>query len=192
MGDSAQMDLAHIPHRHSLAADWATLGNSQWRVSASENHGAVILKASRGADLPAHLREVLPLPANGRCTAHHRILSLWQGPREWLLLTPESESASLAERLNQAMSGVTAVALGVTDRTLLLEVTGPGAMSVFAQGTSLDPQAFGAGKSLRTRFASLTTTVFRAADDTSTGFHLVADRTVALYLHEWFRRASAA
>ena len=133
-------DLAAVPFARSSATDWSALSRSTLRVSERTLRGALLLKAGRHADLAP----IQPPPPN-TWTSSSDTRWLWQGPREWLLLSEAEPAAALEDRMARLLSHITAAVLDVTDRVLLIDIRGAAASRVFSQGTSLDPALLPAG-----------------------------------------------
>src|SRR5207245_3715826 len=61
---------------------------------------------------------------------------LWLGPDEWLVTAP-TEKGELVERLEAALAGMHHSLIDVSHGRVALELDGPQARTVLAQGTSL-------------------------------------------------------
>jgi heterotetrameric sarcosine oxidase gamma subunit len=189
-------ELAPIAHRRSAAIDWSSLrgcahggiGRSTQanpRFTAHTALSATLLKASRHAALETLVARELQVPAPISLRVHRRdgITWLWQGPHEWLLLGDEPDGPSLAARFAAKLAGLTAAAIDVSDRTLVLEIEGSEAPDLIAKATSLDLSQLESRGCCRTRFAGLHASLFRL--DASQSFGLVVDRALSIYLHSW-------
>lgn len=183
--------LATIPCAHSLTTVWSAISNAAVQISERPVAGAVTLKAGRCVNIARTLVQETQAaaPPPNTWAANGNTLWLWQGPREWLMMSEAVNGPALAERTARLMRHVTAAVLNITDKVLQLDVSGHCATHLFAKGTSLDPALLPAGGCCRTRFANLQATVVRY--DSTGHFNLITDRSTALYLHEWLRRAVA-
>jgi heterotetrameric sarcosine oxidase gamma subunit len=184
-------ELAPITYRRSLDFDWTGLGNASVSLTPHEPKAAVVIKGSRRGDFASFVERELQAPASSSIRAHQRddLIWLWQGPYEWLLISAAQEGAALAARFTQKLTGLTAAALDVTDRTGLLEISGPAAAALLARGTSLDLQSFVSGTCCRTRFANLPATIFMLGDPQAYG--LAFDRASRVHLYTWLSRIMA-
>lgn len=183
-------ELATIPFERSAATDWTAAGHASIRFSPRALTGAALVKAGRRIDLATQISsaEGIRLPAPTTWAANGSTLWLWQGPREWLLIDNTISGAELAERTRRSIDDVTAVALDVTDRVMLLDISGSAADLLLAKGTSLARALLPMGACCRTRFANLQATVFR--ENASSDFSLITERATGVYLHKWLSRAA--
>lgn len=181
-------ELAPVPHRRSLAIDWAAMNDASTSFAAHEDIGAMLLKGGRHRDFAAFVARELRVspPESSRVHLQGDVTWLWQGPREWLLLSNSISGESLAARVGAKLGGLTAAALDVSDRIIILEITGPGARAVISKGTSLDLLQLMPRSCCRTRFAGLHATLFRLDDSETYG--LIVDRTASVHLNTWLRK----
>ena len=194
-------ELAPIVHRQSTVIDWPALSRvvgggissqaaaghmqADLHFAAHTGLGATLLKASRHASLETfvarELRSSLPMVA--RACRQNGLTWLWQGPHEWLLLSDELDGPSLAARFAAKLSGLTAAAIDVSDRTLVLEISGAAAQSVISRATSMDLSQLEAAGCCRTRFAGLHVSLFKL--DRAPSYGLVVDQALSVHLHSW-------
>lgn len=115
--------------------------------------------------------------------------ALWLGPDEWLLLTPEADSAALAGALEQAMAGKPHALADVSHRQVGIAVAGPHAAVVLNAGCplDLDPGAFPPGMCTRTVLAKIEIVLWRTAPLL---FHVEVSRSVAAYAWRFLAEAS--
>lgn len=180
-------DLATVPFARSLPNDWGIASHAELKLSERPFASTALVKLGRSVYLD-RVTERLghTLPTSNRWGAHQDCRWLNQGPKEWLVLNATDDAATHLQRLQAALTDVTAVALNVTDRTLCVRVAGSLAMQLLAKGTSLHASLLTEGACCRTRFANLQATLVRSEAD---GFDLIADRVNAVYLHSWLKRA---
>lgn len=114
--------------------------------------------------------------------------ALWVGPDQWLLVSHRQSADALIARCGQALEGVLHHAVDSSDALHCLVVEGAGARMLLAMGSGVDfdPGRFKAGQCARTRLAKVA--VLIAALE-SERFELYADRSVSVYLTDWFDQA---
>lgn len=180
-------DLATIPFARSLPNDWNIANHARLKLSQRPLASAVSIKLGRRVDLElitAKLGHELPA-VNRYCTQRDGAW-LWQGPKEWLVLSEARPALTQLQLLEAELGDATVVALDVTDRTLILRMAGPLATQLIAKGTTLHASLLTEVVSCRTKFANLHATIFRSGDDS---YDLIVDRANAVYLHNWLRRS---
>ena len=115
---------------------------------------ATRLNLRGGADVVRPVAEVFsvapPTKPLSSAAAGERA-ALWLGPDEWLLLAEEA-AAGLAEKLDEALTGVFHSLVDVSHRQVGIALEGPGAPRLLAAGCPLDLDlgAFPVGMSTRT------------------------------------------
>jgi sarcosine oxidase, subunit gamma len=114
---------------------------------------------------------------------------LWLGPDEWLAVAPTG--LDLAQRLGTALQGMHHSACDVSESRVVLEIIGPEARDVLAQGMSLDlhPRAFGPGRCAQTVLARVPVILQQIDDDPR--FRLFVRTSFAPYIREWLKIAIA-
>jgi sarcosine oxidase subunit gamma len=135
--------------------------------------------------VPAYLAGV-PLPLQPNRVASMRTLrTLWLGPDEWLVTSPEGATPDLLGRLTRALAGRHAQVTDLSASRVVIEVTGPRGRDLFEKGCGLDlhPRAFGPGHCAQTLFAKLPAII----DQTSAAplYRLFVRRSAARWLAEW-------
>lgn len=185
-------ELAPVVHRRTTAIDWAALSRAQSehlavRFTEHANLSATLLKGTRHAPFESFVAGELQVAAPISTRVHRQsgVTWLWQGPQEWLLLSDEIDSRTLAAQFAAKLSGLTATALDVSDRTLVLEISGHGARALLAKGTSLDLSQLEANGCCRTRFTGLHASLFKLSG--SQDYGLIVDRALSVYLHSWLK-----
>ncbi|MFO7553506.1 MAG: glycine cleavage T C-terminal barrel domain-containing protein, partial [Haliea sp.] len=113
---------------------------------------------------------------------------LWCAPGDWLLAVPVGTGAAELAVLRAAAGELPAVASAITDSRVLFRLGGTRLRDVLARGTTLDlhPQQFGDRQCAVTRFAGVSVLLLTEGDE----MLLLACRTLAVYLLQWFRAAS--
>jgi len=156
--------------------------------------GKIALRGDgRDAAFPAAVEDALgfPLPLEpNTAAAGPAATALWLGPDEWLVVTVPGREGPLAAGLAQALSGLHALVLDVSDQRTVIAVSGASAPGILAKGTALDlrPPAFDPGRCAQTRLARALVIVHRP-DDAPT-YDLYVDRSYADYLWRWLERAA--
>jgi sarcosine oxidase subunit gamma len=111
---------------------------------------------------------------------------LWLGPEEWLVVTPSGAEAGLVERLDQALTGLHAGAVDVSDARAVIRLEGPAAQKVLAKGTPLDlrPPGFGPGRCAQTTLARASV-IMRPVGRDAGAYEVHVGRSFAPYLWAW-------
>ena len=110
----------------------------------------------------------------------HRAI-LWQGPDEWLILSPEVERVALLKRLETALTQAPHALVDVSHRNVAVRLEGEAATRLLATGImlDLDEAAFPVGMTTRTLFGKADVTLWRQAPQR---FHLETWRSFAPYV----------
>jgi sarcosine oxidase subunit gamma len=126
----------------------------------------------------------LPLTPNTTAEGGDRRV-LWLGPDEWLLVAPQGQAASLERDMRDAFAGAFGSIADVSANRTVLEVAGPGAVDLLAQGIPIDlyPRAFRAGQCAQTLLAKAQVIIERRGDQPS--FHLYVRASFAGYVADW-------
>lgn len=123
--------------------------------------------------------------ASAACRAHGdgRRGALWLGPDEFLLLAPESEGASIAAALAQAIGPLPHSLVDVSHRQVAFAIVGPRAEWLLAAQCPLPLhlEAFPVGMCTRTVFAKAEIVLWRTAPD---AFHVEVWRSFSRYVVE--------
>jgi sarcosine oxidase subunit gamma len=107
----------------------------------------------------------LALPL-GACTTTQRgddLRVVWAGPDEWLLIAPAGQQARLVQDLRAASANQHHAVTDVSGGFFLVELRGPQAREVLAQGCPMDlhPRAFPDGRAVGTHFFKVGLTLWR-------------------------------
>ena len=107
--------------------------------------------------------------------------ALWLGPDEWLLLTPETETAALYQQLTTALEGIACALVDVSHRQTALLIEGPKAAAILNAGVPLDLslKAFPVGMVTRTIFEKAEIVLWRTGPD---AFRIEVWRSFAPYV----------
>jgi len=114
---------------------------------------------------------------------------LWLGPDEWLAVAPAETGGDLAQRLDAALQGFHHSACDVSESRVILEIAGPEARAVLAQGIGLDlhPRVFGPGRCAQTVLARVPV-ILQQIDD-GPRFRLFVRASFAPYIEKWLKIA---
>lgn len=118
----------------------------------------------------------LPLHA---CTTEQRgeMRAVWAGPDEWFVLAPQGQQDALAARLRSALAGHHHAVTDVSSAYFLVDLRGPRAREVLAQGCPMDlhPRAFAAGRAVGTHFFKVGLTLWSTGEPH--GFQMLVRRS---------------
>ena len=133
------------------------------------------------------LGQGLPLQANTASRGEHRVF--WLGPDEWLVMTDVSAARALANRLGDAVAGMTAAANDVSGGNVTLELRGPACRDLLAKGFTLDlhESVFAVGDCAQSGLAKAS--VLLALTDAEPVFLVVVRRSFSDYLCRWLHHA---
>jgi sarcosine oxidase subunit gamma len=165
-----------------------------WSLEREANNPAVALTELRFVEqigvrvrppVAAYLAGV-PLPLQPNRVASMRTLrTLWLGPDEWLVTSPEGAAPDLLGRLTRALAARHAQVTDLSASRAVIEVSGHWARDLLEKGCGLDlhPRAFGPGHCAQTLFAKLPVII----DQTSAAplYRLFVRRSAARWLAEW-------
>ncbi|WP_170472877.1 sarcosine oxidase subunit gamma [Ruegeria arenilitoris] len=113
----------------------------------------------------------------------------WMSPDELLVLVPYAELNAKLAAMTDALSGVHALAVNVSDARAVFRVSGNSAREVLAKLAPVDlsPEAFQPGQIRRSRLAQVAAAFWM--DDTDT-FRVVCFRSAAEYVFELLKVAA--
>jgi len=95
--------------------------------------------------------------------ADGRVQALWTGPGDWLITCADAQRPAIEARLRAALEGMTGALTDVGHGFAVLNLSGPAAVDVLAQGCAidLDPEAFTEGACAMTALARMRVVVHR-------------------------------
>ena len=146
--------LHHRPER--IGAEGLTIA-----LREIDDRGMIDLRGRAGDEsFLGKVREVLgfDLPLKPRTsTAAGDVAALWLSVDQWLITCPGAEAQSLQTRLAQALEGVHALAVDMSDARAIFRLEGDNGREVLNKGTSVDFTApdIGAGFVRRIRYAEV-------------------------------------
>ena len=115
---------------------------------------------------------------------------LWLGPDEWLATAP-AEKSEFVERLEATLAGQHHSVIDVSQGRVVLELEGPDARAVLAQGLSLDlrSRSFGPDRCAQTGLARVP--VILQQIDAVPRFRIFVRASFAPYVTEWLKSTIA-
>ena len=119
--------------------------------------------------------------------ASGEISVLWLGPDEWLIAAPAEGGTELMERLASSLAGLHHSLIDASAGRVVLELGGPEARAVLAQGMGLDlrPRAFGPGRCAQTALARVP--IILQQIDPTPRYRIFVRASFAPYVSEWLR-----
>jgi len=133
---------------------------------------------------------VLPADPNTSASAGG-VTAIWLGPDEWLLTTDADNAATLLRKLRDALAGLAAAIVDVSDAATVIALSGPNAHDVLAKGCPLDlhPSVFAPGRVAQTIVAQADAILHRVDDGGEASFDIHVRRSFAEYLWLWLADA---
>jgi heterotetrameric sarcosine oxidase gamma subunit len=124
------------------------------------------------------------LPGPNKLAIADALRVAWIGPGDWLLTGSDNRYAAIEE----AIAGATGLVREVGDGYARYRLSGPGAVGVLQQGTSIDlrPDNFVPGSCAVTLFAQLHAAIELLGEAL---FIITVDVSCARYLENWFAQA---
>lgn len=113
----------------------------------------------------------------------------WMSPDELLLLVPHAQAPAITRTLSDALSGIHAMAVEVSDARAVFTVSGVGAREVLSKLCPVDlaPGRFAPGEIRRTRIAQVPAAFWMSTPDE---FTVVCFRSVAQYVFDLLRQSA--
>ncbi len=120
--------------------------------------------------------------ASSTFIAGKTVSATWLGPNEWMIQAPDHEIDALHAQLEDNLSDHHVAVTVVSDHSVAIELSGPGARRILEKGCPLDlhPRAFAAGACGQSRF--LRAPVLIAKLDDTPRYLIRTRRSVAEYL----------
>jgi len=129
------------------------------------------------------------LPAFGAVTRLFAHACFGLPPADFFWLLPRGESADLVARLQAALAGQLVAITDETQGRVIFELAGERTREVLARGCTLDFHSWqaGASRAAATRLANVPVVLVAAPGES---VRLIACRSLAAYLQQWFAAAS--
>ncbi|MEQ9694105.1 sarcosine oxidase subunit gamma family protein [Shimia sp. SDUM112013] len=159
------------------------------KVAETGLHGMITLRGDLdSAEVAAAVKAATgaAVPAIRRIEAGDKGRVAWMSPDELLVIVAYEAVSETMTALNDALSGVHALVVNVSDARALFRISGDTPREVLAKVAPVDlsPDAFGPGDFRRTRVSQVAA-AFWMNDDGS--FELVCFRSVAQYVFDVLR-----
>ena len=171
--------------RHSPLEDVLPWALPNQAVSLSELAFAEQIGLRVRPPVAAYLQGIpLPLEPN-RVASMRAVRTLWLGPDEWLVTSPENGAPDLFGRLTRALAGRHATVTDLSSSRAIVEITGPRARALLEKGCGLDlhPRASSPGCCAQTVFAKLPVIIDQLS--AVPAYRLFVRRSAARWLAEW-------
>jgi sarcosine oxidase, subunit gamma len=126
----------------------------------------------------------LPLTPN-RVAGMGQLRTLWLGPDEWLVTSPQGVAPDLIGRLRRALAGRHATVMDLSASRAVIEIAGKQARTLLQKGCGIDlhPRVFGPGSCVQTVFAKLPIIIDQLS--AAPVYRLFVRRSAARWLAEW-------
>jgi sarcosine oxidase subunit gamma len=126
----------------------------------------------------------LPLTPN-RIAGMGQLRTLWLGPDEWLVTSPQGVAPDLIGRLRRALAGRHAMVMDLSASRAVIEIAGKQARTLLQKGCGIDlhPRVFGPGNCAQTVFAKLPVIIDQLS--AAPVYRLFVRRSAARWLVEW-------
>jgi sarcosine oxidase, subunit gamma len=123
-------------------------------------------------------------------TANADCRVVWAGPDDWFVIAPEGQADAIASRLRKALAGMHHAVTDVSGGYTVLQLDGPAARDVLAQGCPLDlhPRVFRPGASAGSHFFKASVWLWRT--DASATFELLVRRSFMGYVWLMLQRCT--
>ena len=114
-----------------------------------------------------------------------RLRTLWLGPDEWLVTSPQGVAPDLFGRLRRAVAGRHAAVVDLSASRAIIEIDGRQARTLLQKGCGIDlhPTEFGPGQCAQTLFAKLPVIIDQLS--AAPVYRLFVRRSAARWLAEW-------
>ena len=125
-----------------------------------------------------------PVMPNTVVRAGERVV-IWLGPDEWLVVSSPESRERVADKLEEALSGLHVAVNDISSGQTIIRLRGPRARDLLSKGCPLDfhPRAFGAGQCAQSHIAKSNALIIQV-DDTPT-YDVIVRRSFADYLARW-------
>lgn len=182
LGTTAPLGIVGISGRGVRLVEKPLPAMIELRGDANDEHFLKATAASLGFALP-----VTPCTSASAADAGWR--ALWSRPDGWLVVGPAGQGHAKLAALKAALAGTHHVAVEVSHRAVVVELSGEKARPVLAKGCPLDlhPHAFKAGDCTRTILTGQPVLIHTLSD--APAYDLYIEQSLARALWMWFKEA---
>ncbi|MEM8987594.1 MAG: sarcosine oxidase subunit gamma family protein [Pseudomonadota bacterium] len=171
----------------------ASAEGPQLRLVERRDVGMVLIRGKReNPAFVSYFESVLGVsPPGERLSVEAQAFSIVRMGRTDYLISGEIKAIEdFARQAEAAAEGAPCIAAEITHGRIVIDMKGPGAVTVLAKSCGLDlrPSAFPVGLGTRTRFADTLAYVERRAADS---FRLVSDRATGAFFWAWLKDAGS-
>ena len=193
MPDIAAMRRGALDHLAVVAGGPADAGLV---LSHHPHETKIALRSAPSADFEVAVARAVGVapPRTGLVAEAGGWAIAWLGPDEWLAIGPPGQEATMPARLHRELAGHHAAVVDVTNNATTIGVAGPAARAALATACPIDlhPRAFGPGRVVQSRFASVDVILRQTeGDDGPEGpaFRLTVRRSFAEHVWLWLADA---
>ena len=125
-----------------------------------------------------------PVAPNTVARAGERAIT-WLGPDEWLVVSSPETREGVADRLEEALSGLHVAVNDISSGQTIIRLRGPRARDLLSKGCPLDfhPRVFGAGQCAQSHIGKSNALIIQVDDEPT--YDIIVRRSFADYLARW-------
>ena len=125
-----------------------------------------------------------PVAPNTVARAGERAIT-WLGPDEWLVVSSPETGEGVADRLEEALSGLHVAVNDISSGQTIIRLRGPRARDLLSKGCPLDfhPRVFGAGQCAQSHIGKSNALIIQVDDEPT--YDIIVRRSFADYLARW-------
>ena len=136
------------------------------------------------AGVESVVRARAPVAPNTVARAGERAIT-WLGPDEWLVVSSPETREGVADRLEEALSGLHVAVNDISSGQTIIRLRGPRARDLLSKGCPLDyhPRVFGAGQCAQSHIGKSNALIIQVDDEPT--YDIIVRRSFADYLARW-------
>ena len=125
-----------------------------------------------------------PVAPNTVARAGERAIT-WLGPDEWLVVSSPETREGVADRLEEALSGLHVAVNDISSGQTIIRLRGPRARDLLSKGCPLDfhPRVFEAGQCAQSHIGKSNALIIQVDDEPT--YDIIVRRSFADYLARW-------
>lgn len=128
----------------------------------------------------------LPLPQSPNTIEESKgTRAYWVGPDEWVVHLPLEGAAGILDALREALAGIHAAVIDITDYYTVIALDTPLAAEIIACGSAFDTRDFAIGQCAQTRFGHASILLW----PTEKGYAVQIRWSYARYLYDYFQQS---